>query len=358
MAAPRCWIEVYDPGKKDFVGVKWQDIVDLQIENNLELAADSFECTLRNDKLLSDFLRKEQEVKFYIGYVQDPVKWEKEELTHLFTGKIDGVKPNFGKSMTVRLLGRDFSAPLIDSEFSLAFAERTASQIAELLADKYGLAKQITETTVIVEKDLYKDKKEWAILQEIADREGFICYVDKNKALYFGPRTDDENQEISQTLIYRDTEKPQQSSLLSIEFDDSMLGIINRVVVRHWLGKHKQLIEARAINQDLIDKYGKKTRIIYSAKAKTQEVAQAEADKRLKQLSRAVVTAQGVSVLGNAALGAQKMLAIQNCGRFDGNYFVDRVQHRISMSGGYTCELNITTQLPDAAAQYRQDIYD
>lgn len=354
MKAPRCWIEIYNPDTQEPVAVRWTDILDVSVENTLYLAADSFEIVLRNDQLLSDWLRKEQEVRIWLGYVKNASEWGKSELTHIFTGKIDGVRPNFNMQMTVQLLGRDYSAPLLDSEFNLAFAERTSSQIAQILAEKRGLTPKITDTEVIIEKDLYQDKKEWEVLQALADREGFVCYVTKEKELYFGPRSDDDETVVAE-LKYRQKEK---SNLISINFDDSMVGVINKVVVRHWVGKHKRLVEAEDHNQDLIDKYGEKVRIVYDSKAKTDELAKAQATKRLKEWSRAVVTADEVRIVGDPAISAEKMVDIEGCGRFDGKYYIDRVRHVYQKSEGYLCELNITSQRPDSAAQYRQDLYD
>lgn len=354
MGAPRCWIEVIDPEKNEPIAVKWTDIINLNIDLSLYVAADTFDCTLKNDLLLSDYLRKEQEISFWIGSVKDPTKWTKDDLTYVFTGKIDGVRPYFGEQMAVQIVGRDYSARLIDSEISIAYAERTASELATLIANNHGLAADVTNTDVIIEKDLYKNRKEWDILQELADREGFVCYVKKNKVLYFGPRQESDNTIIC-TLNYMQKEK---SNALSIQFDDSMVGIINHVIVRHWLGKKKGLVQGEAVNQDLIDKYGEKTRVVYDPKAKTQELANSIAKKRLAEWSRTVVTAEQIKVPLSDQLQCEKMVSVKGCGRFDGNYYVEKVQHSISKSTGGFSEINVTSQRPDSAAQYRQDLYD
>lgn len=356
MGAHRCWIEVIDPDTNEAKPVKWTDIISLNIDLSLYVAADSFDCTLKNgnDLLLSDYLRKEQEISFWIGSVANPNQWTKDELTHLFTGKIDGVRPFFGDQMTVQLIGRDYSARLIDSEFSVAFAERTASQIATMLAEKHKLTPDVTGTSVIIEKDLYKDRKEWEILQELADREGFVCYVKKNKTLYFGPRNENDDQ-IVVDINYRQQAK---SNALSIQLDDSMVGVINYVVVRHWQGKKKGLIQGEAKNQDLIDKYGEKKRVVYDPKAKTNEQANTIAAKKLKEWSRMVVTAEQVRVAGSPLMEVEKMVAVKGCGRFDGNYYIEKAKHSITKTGGFFTEVNLTSQRPDSVAQYRKDLYN
>ena len=51
---PRAIIEV------DGADIKWNDFLSLSVENTVYLAADSFECTLNNSLMLSDWLRKNQ----------------------------------------------------------------------------------------------------------------------------------------------------------------------------------------------------------------------------------------------------------------------------------------------------------
>lgn len=359
MKYPRCWIELTAKGSEESQSVSWQDVLSLNVTDTMFSGADSFEITLKNDQLLSDYLRKAMEIKIYIGYVKDPYKWSKDELTHIFTGIVDGVRPAFSNQNTVGLVGRDFAGLFLDNEFNLQFAERTASQIAEILATRHELKPIVTATTVIVEKDMYKDKKEWQILQTLADREGFTCYVTKDRELYFGPRKEPEkdengNEKASNTLYYS---KKESSNIIGITFDDSMLGIINKVTVRHFLGKKKQLIQATAEKKDLIEKYGVKERIIYDAKALTQELAQKTADAMLGKLSNAVVTFSELRTEGIADIGADSLISIEGCGRFDGGYYLTEVKHSFSMSG-YMATLQGTNQEPDAAAQYREQLYE
>lgn len=346
---PRAIVEVAG------VNVYWEDILDVKVENTLYLAADSFEITLDNTLLLSDWLRKLQEVKVYLGYVKDAQKWSKSELKHVFTGRIDGVKPKFGDSMTAQIIGRDYSAPLIDTEYSVAYAKRTSSQIAALLAKKYGLKPVITTTTLIAEKDLFTNKKEWEVLQVLADQEGFVCYVTKDKELYFGPRKDTDETVVAD-LYYRMGEK---SNLLEVEFDDSSVGVINKVTVRHWLGrKDKRLIEASVQDDKIIAAMGGqvKERVVYESKAKTFDLAKQLAQKRLKEWARQVVTAQG-QCEGNVDLLAEKKVRLAGCGRFSGVYYLEKVTHNYGTSG-FVTDIDVTSLRPDSAEQYRQDLYD
>lgn len=347
MDAPRAIIEVAG------VNVRYEDVLDTRLENTLYLAADSIEVTLRNELLLSDWFRKQQEIRLYMGYV-NPASWSKSELKHLFTGQVDGVRPSFDRRMTVKLIGRDYSAPMIDTEYSVAYQSQTSSQIAQLMANKYGLIPVITPTTAIADKELMANKKEWEVLQALADLEGYVCYVTKDKELYFGPRQE-MDETVSGKLFYR------QGGLsnCTITFDDSAVGVVNKVTVRHWQGYNKRLIEASAVNESLLASMGGqvKERIVYISKATTIGLAQDYANKKLKEWSRQTVTGDGVCAL-NTDLVAERKVTCEGFGRFSGDYYLDQVVHSLSKQEGARTEFNITNIRPDSAEQYRQDLYN
>lgn len=344
MSAPRGLVEV------DGQLLRWPDLAEIKVVGTLYMAADTFDITLRNDQFLSDYLRKNQEVRIYLGYVKEPNAWYKSELQHVFTGKIDGVEPDFGNEMKCRIIGRDYSAPFLDTTFTVTYAERTASQIAQLLCSKYGLTPKITPTTNIIDRDQYQNRKEWEILQALADFEGFICYVDKDKNFYFGPRNLSD-EEIEAQLYYRQGLK----SNCRISFQDSALETFNQLTVRHYVGK--QLISATAKDDKLIASMGQvKERTYYTSKAKTQALAQEIANKMLPQFTRYVITGRATNLAGIPSIACEKKVSVSGCGRFDGNYYVERFEHRLNKQG-FVTDLDLTSLRPDEAEQYRQDLY-
>ncbi len=338
----------------DGADVRWTDITDIRVENTLYLAADSFECTINNTLFLSDWLRKKQEVKIYLGYVNDPEDWNVKELQHVFTGLIDGVKPSFDNSNTVQIIGRDYSAGMIDTDCTAAFKDVTASEIASYFTKKYALTPKITKTSNKVDKELLVDKKEWEVLQAVADLEGFVCYVTKDKELYFGERND-KDEDILDTFYYNSDE----DSNCRINFDDSSVGVVNKVVVRHWLSSHSQLIEAESKNDFLIKAMGQVIeRVFYVSKAKTYALAKQYADKLLKEYSRQVITANGSRIPGNPKLYAECKIKVSGCGRFNGTYYMDKVVHNLNKQTGYTNDFDVTSIRPESSQQYRQDLYN
>jgi phage protein D len=348
MSEPRCIIQV------DGKTVLPEDVIESDIENTLYMAADSFEITLTNDDLKSDWFRKKQQVKVYLGYVENPSHWYLHELDHVFTGMIDGVKPkwNSQEGQVVQLIGRDYSAPMIDTQFSIAYANRTSSQIARLMAVKYGLKPIITETTEILPKDVYQDKKEWEILQTLAAREGFVCYVTKDLELYFGPR-----QEADETVVATISAKGEGLAGSSFEFDDSSVGVYNKVTVLHW--HKKQLIEGSAQNDDLIKAMNGQVveKVITDSKATSIDLANKIAANYLHEYSRQAITGTIEDLPGNTVFVAEKKVKITDAGRFSGIYYIEKVGHKFGKQSGFTSSLDLTNIRPDDAEQYKEDLY-
>ncbi len=99
---------------------------------------------------------------------------------------------------TARIEGRDLTAVFIDAPIQESFANRTASEIAALLAARHNLAAQVTPTTTPVGR--YYDSEhdqitlnqfatlttEWALLVWLAQQESFDVFV-RGNTLFFQP---------------------------------------------------------------------------------------------------------------------------------------------------------------------------
>lgn len=342
---PRAWVEVAaEP-------IPWRFLTAAGVENTLYMAADSAELTFRNDTHLSDYLRKAQEVRIWMGYVQNPDHWGRDELQHLFTGPIDGVLPTFGKGMSVRVMCRDYSGPLIDSAFTGSWVNLTTGELATRMFRTRGLNPVVTATETLIEQEMVHNRKEWNVLQAMADRDGFVCYVDKHKNGYYGPRKGEDEVAIA-SLRYR---QGPGSNVQQLDFDDSKVGVINRAVVRHYMGRNRGYVEAVAEDADHIARYGVLERVFHDAQAKTVPQAQQIADKKLKLYSRLSVTGRG-PVIGHPALRAEAKVMVAGCGRFDGPYYIDRAKHSIDKHNGYLTDLTLVNLRPENQFQYRNDL--
>jgi len=343
---PRAWIEV---GSRV---VPYQYLLSALVDNTLYMAADSAELEFSNDRLLSDYFRKLQEVKVWMGHVTNPDRWSRDELAHVFTGQVDGVLPRFANGMTCRLMCRDYSAQLIDSQFTGSVQNVTTSELATLLFQRRGLNPIVTPTDTPVPEELVHDQKEWSVLQRMAERDGFVCYVDKDRNGYYGPRKAEDEAPIA-TIRYG-TEGANITAD-GIEFDDSKVDVPNRVIVRHYLGRTKGYVEAVAEDTDLINRYGVIQRIIHDPLATDQATAQRIADNKLRLYKRGAVTANG-TVIGNPLMRAEAKVQAEGFGRFSGPYYLDRVRHRFNKGEGYVCQLTMVNLRPENQFQYRDDL--
>jgi phage protein D len=98
----------------------------------------------------------------------------------------------------VSIEGRDLTARLIETRTQESFANRTASEIATILAARHGLTPEVTATTTPVGR-YYQDQHdrivldqfsraltEWDLLVWLANQEGFRVFV-RGTTLYFQP---------------------------------------------------------------------------------------------------------------------------------------------------------------------------
>lgn len=99
---------------------------------------------------------------------------------------------------TLDVEGRDLSAALVEARVDETFANRTSSEVAELLAARHGLQADVTPTTGTVGR-LYGSERdrltmgqfaraatEWDLLAALAQQEGFELFMDGPR-LHFGP---------------------------------------------------------------------------------------------------------------------------------------------------------------------------
>lgn len=115
----------------------------------------------------------------------------------LITGAVDSVvlDPITG---TVQLEGRDLTASLIEARTQETFSNRTASEIATLLAQRHDLRPVVTPTTTPVGRYYQSEHDritldqfshattEWDLLVFLARQEGFDVFVE-GTSLYFQP---------------------------------------------------------------------------------------------------------------------------------------------------------------------------
>lgn len=173
-----------------FNGVALPGVLGAEVYSNNHFAADRFQVRLAAQTAPELALHIPDQRVEVIGLV-DGLSGS------LIIGSVDAVSldPIAG---VVSIEGRDLSGMLIEAQINETLPNRTASEIAQLLASRHGLAALVQPTTTPVgryyqsERDsvtlgqFAKTTTEWDLLAFLATREGFDLYM-AGDALYFGP---------------------------------------------------------------------------------------------------------------------------------------------------------------------------
>lgn len=130
-------------------------------------------------------------VDVYAGIPPDPQAYSTDDLTQIFTARIDKLDLDV-ELQRVTLSGRDMTSLLTDNKTTQKWPNLTASQIAQDIATLWGFQSNIQATTGTVGNfytqdhvKLAKAETYWDILTYLAQREGYQCFV-LGRTLYFG----------------------------------------------------------------------------------------------------------------------------------------------------------------------------
>ena len=161
---------------------------------------------LNNEKAWQSTIQQLVDVEIWVGYVDNPSNWVKEQLTRVFHGFIDITRWIYDKDELI-IQGRDFSGLLMDtkafvttSEIDALSAQTSVSAVATKFAKQVNL-QAIVEPAInhdgspITIDFVYQNenirggipRSKWDILLFLARAARFEVFVDPNKFLYFGP---------------------------------------------------------------------------------------------------------------------------------------------------------------------------
>ncbi len=267
--------------------------------------------------------------------------------TNLLIGLADEVNVDSIRG-TVTVTGRDYSSKFIDTKTTDKYPQLTASQIATKLATEQGLTPNVTDTSTPVGvyyddegSRLTREETEWDFLTALGQREGFQVLVQGN-TLYFGPAPD-----LSSTPPYLIQWVPAPAGGLpscnatSLQFSRALT--IARDIVVTVLSHSRETgksvkAEARSTNALRSGRSGRKAgaqTYVFNLPNLTQGQAQAEANKRLLDLSRHERIVEG-TLPGDSLLTMQSVMQVIGTGTdWDQTYFLDRIEREIGFGSGY-----------------------
>ena len=157
-------------------------VMELTYDNNLE-TADMFSLRIHNGDLRftdSPLFDVGNTVEIHLGYASD--------LQPMMLGEITAVQPTFPQSgaPTLTVTGYDKSQRMRhNSPGRFTFKAMSDSAIATQIASANGLMPVVDPSPLQPQNSVQQTGSDWALLKELADRNGFDLYVRHDK-LYFG----------------------------------------------------------------------------------------------------------------------------------------------------------------------------
>jgi phage protein D len=271
-------------------------------------------------------------------------------FTSLVQGAVDSIMidPTLGM---VHLEGRDLTASLIETRTQETFSNRTASEIASLLAGRHNLAQQVFATTTPVGR-YYQDEHdritlnqfshsttEWDLLIFLARQEGFDVFV-QGQTLYFQPAT--EPTEIAALF--------QPDDLIDLKLERSLtLARDIEVVVKSWNSRQNSAFvqRARANGRCVSGKSASQPQQYVLVRPNlTPDDALKLAQRTLAELTRHERTI-GMTVPGELMLTPRSIIMLEGtCSDFDQAYYIDVIERRLHQTGGLTQHIRAKNTSP------------
>ena len=238
----------------------------------------------------------------------------------------------------VFLSGRDLTARLIEARTQESFSNRTASEIATLLAGRRGLSADVTATSTPVGRywQLQRDRitldlfsratTEWDLLVTLAGLEGFDVWV-RGTTLHFRPG----QQASGAGFVLR----PADLTGLRLERSLTLARDIE-VVVKSWNARQQQAFIRTARRRRGGRSGDQLQRYVYVVPNLTPDEALKLAQRRLAELTRheRVVVAE---MPGELRLAPRMALRLEGSNTdFDQEYWIDEVDRTLHVARGFS----------------------
>ncbi len=335
------------------------DIVELKVVMDMDNMT-SFDFTINNwDDRRVAFKYSDSDT-FDVGKYVHVLMGYAGKLLSMVSGQIATMSPHFTEkeATTLTVGGLDGMFRLRNRKAAegetTKYENMTDSQIAKSIAERNGLTPVVTETTEKYREVVQKNQDDATFLMERAKRIGFDCFVYTAPAggksdLYFVKPSD--GRDASTIRVYQFA---WGESLISFQPTINLSHQVGKITVRGWDSRLKQAIVATVSAKDLEDvdksgggkaKGGKsgpetaaaamdgKHDVVVDAKVSTQEEARRYAVALLTERAGLFVTGTGESI-GLPDLRPGDNVELSRLGkRFDGTYYVTKVEHLINESG-------------------------
>lgn len=338
-------------------------LVEMDVTNNRYFTADSFRCSLVLIEDDPDFGRAfwqdtdRLDCEFFVGLgVDEPPS------KSLLAGRADELQIDLA-ARRVTLSGRDYTADLIETTLTEKWPNKTASEIARILAEKAGLSAEVTETSARVgtyyareHAHLADETTAWTLLTYLAEREGFDCYV-QGRTLHFAPPPDPKSAP-RWTLQYTPGEpdaRAPRTQTMGLQLTKS-LTISRELVVRvvSWNSSKKRSIEGMSRSRRPARSSGGQFQSAVNYVFRIPGLTEEQADERARQLALDLtknLRSFDADLPGHPDIDIRTIVTITGTGgSFDTEYMLDEIERRISQGYGFSMRLRGRNVTPDSTA--------
>lgn len=284
------------------------------------------------------------------------------DVRTMIVGEADEIEvlPTEGK---IAVSGRDLTGRLIDNRIQEAFQNKTASEVATILAQRRGLKPVVTATTTPVSRFYSIDHDqvshdqfsragtEWDLLTKLAQFERFDVYVSGTE-LHFEPAVDPAKAE---PYGIRWDQATRTGDVRSLRLTRSLtLAKDVKVEVRSWnsaqgRGFTKRSPKGGSGSPGKGKGGGPAQTFTFRYPNLTEDQAQKKADQLRADISKHERNLS-FECPGELNLTARDVLAVSGVGGWDQRYFISTVTRRISMEGGFGMSVSAKNHSPESQA--------
>ncbi|MDE1915008.1 MAG: hypothetical protein KGJ57_05015 [Sphingomonadales bacterium] len=340
-----------------------------EVDNNVYRAADTFSVSFAVGALPAaygaNWFSQQTGIQCEIFANEDPAdpdNYSPAESERLILGQVDDI--NFSPvAGTITITGRDLTAWFIDTKTNEGYLNKTASQIATLLASRKGLTPVVTATTTLAGTyynqnhiSLTQERSEWDILCELARFEDFDVFV-TGKELHFQPKPADTGERYA--IVWTppsDAFGSPDANVINFDHDRS-LTIAKGVVVKvtSWNSGRKRKFTAvwpRGASTTKPGQSGASSPIVYPKNypGLTQDGCLQRAQMIYRQITQHMMKLSADLPADNL-LTCSNIVQVRGTGTaWDQDYYPDSVKRSMSVGEGYRMTVtakNISADLED-----------
>lgn len=290
------------------------------------------------------------QIDIYIGFPPDE-NYGIKELTHMFSGITDFLSHDMVTD-TIELVGRDFTAYMIDTKTTEKWTNQLASDIAIKFAIKYGLIPKVVPTErkagTLYDNNhtkLTDQSSEWNLLVWLAQQEGYEVYVNLSE-LHFEPKAEPMYYDLYWKYDHDKDLKWFSGPRLTFERDLSLAKDI-KVRVESYNYKKNVKITAevestrtkdKTVRRHTIPVGGVQTYVKYVPNKSKEQCLQL-AQRWLRQITSHQVRMQIGRYPGDVILNPRHIVRMHGSEVYDDNYYTESITRHLSMEEGFTMDI-------------------